>query len=420
MRETDRRQRRERESDCDRKARCRGTDRSGTREIEEEQLPSRHPERPQCRVRRGRKACQPQDRRSEQQERKQRAEPGREPERLRLMIDRALDLARVVGFRPNVPTGIPPERGDVGRAVPELDRDREVRVAAGEAVHAVERGRQRDGPDRVRIGRRLDPHDPQPYQRPDRNGLRERLDDVPAEPRLERPGKPAGAQAERQPVERWNRLAPLDPQLSAGLLGVGEVRIALREAAEARALAQTKVEPVDRELRPTTSVRAVAREQDHPDLAPLRYPGLHRILVPRIAVEDGEVARVPAGEHANRDHAAGAGAEPLGGARVEQHFAWPAGLGDAAREQLGLVQRDAVSAVEVHEELDRLRAEQADRAVLRVASAVGEQAADGRGLDVRKGAHAPDRRLVGRVVGAGVADADPRVRVAERDQVARE
>ena len=137
-------------------------------------------------------------------------------------------------------------------------------------------------------------------------------------------------------------------------------------------------------------------------------------------MEDPEVLVSPAREHADRDHAARADAEAAGGARVDQHFAWPGGIGEAAREHLRTVEGHAVPAVDVHQELDGLRPEEAHRPVLRVPGAVGKEAGDGRGLDIWTGSDLLDRPLVGRVVGAGIARVEPRVREAVRDEVALE
>src|SRR4051812_29415412 len=137
-------------------------------------------------MRRGRGRGQPEERRSEQEKCKQRSETGRQPERLRLVVERALDLRSVPSLWATIRSSGPREGGNAGGALPEPDREVEVRVIDVQAVGSVERPRQRDRPDGVRIRRRLDPDDPQPDQGTDRDDLRERLDDLPAETRLER------------------------------------------------------------------------------------------------------------------------------------------------------------------------------------------------------------------------------------------
>ena len=210
-READRRQRREREGERDREARGHGADRGGSGDVDGEELAPGHPEGPQRRMRSGRECGQPQQRRSEQDEREQRAETGRQPERLRLVVERALDLRGVVALRATIRSSGPREGGDVGGAVSEPDRDDEVGVADVESVDPVERRRQRDRPDRVGLRRRLDPDDPQPDQGADRNDLRERLDDVPAEARPERVRQLVRAKAERHPLERRDEAVPARP-----------------------------------------------------------------------------------------------------------------------------------------------------------------------------------------------------------------
>ena len=217
------------------------------------------------------------------------------------------------------------ERGDVGCTVPELDRNPEVRIAAGEAVGAVERGGQRDRPDRVRIGRRLDPHDPQPNQGSDRDGLRERLEDVPAEPRLERSRELARAVGGTPTGRTRGRSAPARPTAFHPSPWRRESRnSACASRGEVGALPQTKVEPVDERLarlqapapRHESRICRTSRRSGSPACAGFWFRGSQR--------KTRQIARSPAGEHADRDHAARPDAEPLRRARVEQHFARPA------------------------------------------------------------------------------------------------
>ena len=285
-READRCQRREREGEGDRGARGHRADRDGTGDVNGEELATGHPQRPQRRMRRGRSRGQPEECRSQHEKREQCSETTGQPERLGFVVERALNLGGVVALRATIRSSGPSEGGKAGGAVPKLDGDEEVRILDVEAVSPVERLRQRDRPDRVGLRRRLDPDDPQPDQGADRDDLRERLDDVPADARPERVRERVRAKAERHPLERGEEVSPLVPQRSAGHLGIGDIGIAPSQAGEARTLSQADVEPVDLALRPCALGRALARDPDLPDLAPLRQPSLCGILVPRIAVED--------------------------------------------------------------------------------------------------------------------------------------
>src|SRR5437764_15407941 len=99
-------------------------------------------------MRRGCGRGQPEERRSEQEKREQRSETGREPKRFRLVVERALDLRGVVALRATIRSSGPREGGNAGGALPELDREVEVRVIDVQAVGPVERPCQRDRPDR--------------------------------------------------------------------------------------------------------------------------------------------------------------------------------------------------------------------------------------------------------------------------------
>ena len=297
----------------------------------------------------------------------------------------------------------------------EPDRDDEVGVADVESVDAVECRRQRDRPDRVGLRCRLDPDDLQPDQGAHRNDLRERLDDVPAE--AVRNG------CESSCVRRRNATRSNDgikrtrcPQPSAGRLCVGDVGVALRQAGEARTVSEADVEPVGFTLR-----RAQSSAPLHEIRIRLtsRRPGALAVLDSGCADRSGRPRglRSPAREHADRDHAARADAEAAGGARVDQHFAWPGGIGEAAREHLRTVEGHAVPAVDVHQELDGLRPEEAYRPVLRVPGAVGKEAGDGRGLDIWTGSDLLDRHCRSCCRGRNCSW-ERRRREAVRDEVA--
>ena len=237
---------------------------------------------------------EPQERRSQQDEREERTEAGRQPERLGLVVDRRLNLRGVVRLPHHVRSRDRLEGGDVGSAVAKPDGDPVFGVAAVDPVGAMESGRERDRPDGVRIRGRLDADHLEPDQRPSRHELRQWLDDVPAEPGLERPRQLMHAETERDAVERLDSVATAarhrgrarhDPQLSAGRLRVGQVGIPSGQPGEARAASQTDVEVFGESLRAAAAIWPRARHPDLPHLAPLVDPRL-RMRVQRITLED--------------------------------------------------------------------------------------------------------------------------------------
>jgi hypothetical protein len=334
---------------------------------------------------------QTQQRRSEEDGGEQGAETRRQPERLRLVVERALDLRGVVALRATIRSSGLREGGDVGGTVSEPDRDEEVGVADVESVDAVERRRQRDRPDRVRIRRRLDPTTRSRISGP--TGTTFVISSTMCQPKPVRNGceQAARAEAERNPFERGDVASALVPQLSAAELRVGEVGVALRQAGEVRTVSEANVEPADLALRPRAFGPTLARDQDLPDLASLREPLLCRIPVARIAVEDRQVAFSQLVNTRIGITPPGPDAEALAGARVEKHFARLDGIGDPAREQLRPVENLSQPSMFTRG-TDGLRPDELTGGSARPGRS--RRGSGGRGLDGRKGSDLLDRPLV--------------------------
>ena len=100
---------------------------------------------------------------TKQDEGQKRTDRRRQPERLRLVVDRALDLGGGVLLRVYVagpdplaePENRLPEGGKVGGAVPETNGELAVEVLAVESVHSVKCGGEQDLADGVRVRGRL-------------------------------------------------------------------------------------------------------------------------------------------------------------------------------------------------------------------------------------------------------------------------
>ena len=195
-RQPDRTERRESEGDSGGQRRRWQRDRGGSRHADCDELLGRHPERTQRRILQLREGRHTRERLSKQDEGQQRADGRRQPERLCLVVDRALDLGGSVLLRVNTgstagPDSLPepknclPEGGEIGGAMPETNGEKVIEVAAVESVDPVERRGEQDLADRVRVRRRLHADDLQPYESTPWHEPRERLDDVPAVARLQ-------------------------------------------------------------------------------------------------------------------------------------------------------------------------------------------------------------------------------------------
>ena len=97
------------------------------------------------------------------------------------MVDRAFDLGRLVLRQIDIGRAARPdplaeakdrraEGGKVAGAVPETNRELVFEVLAVESVHPVERRGEQDLAERVGVGGRLDPDDPQQHAASDRHG----------------------------------------------------------------------------------------------------------------------------------------------------------------------------------------------------------------------------------------------------------
>src|SRR5205814_10548241 len=112
------------------------------------------------------------------------------------------------------------------------------------------------------------------------------------------------------------------------------VGVLLRQRGEVRAPFEPGMEPVDQHLRVEAGTRLRAGDEDLADLASYRQTRLMQVLGTGIAAERAEIAFAEEGEHADREHIPRADAEPLCGARVEQHLARSARLGLPAGKEL--------------------------------------------------------------------------------------
>ena len=299
------------------------------------------------------------------------------------------------------------ERREIRGAVSKPHPDRVARVSAGDPVAAVEGRRERRGSQRIRVGRRSDSYDPKADQRPDRDDVRGRLDDVPAELRPDRPRETARRQAERGPVDGCGLLALRDPEPSIGHLGVGEIGVASHQPRKARPVAQAGIEAVREPLSSPARNCPFAGKQDLTQPSHQRNPLLSRLLMERIARE--VFGGRPIREHAHRNHVARLDAKPTRRAAVEEHLARAAGVREPSTQELRPAERHAVTAVHVHGEEDRVRPRDLDGTVETVARAVCELRGLRRGRDLRERADLRDRLLeIGvAVVGGVVAGAGP-------------
>ena len=310
------------------------------------------------------------------------------------------------------------ERREIRGPVSKPHPDRVARVSAGDPVAAVEGRRERRGSQRIRVGRRSDSYDPKADQRPDRDDVRGRLDDVPAELRPDRPRETARRQAERGPVDGCGLLALRDPEPSIGHLGVGEIGVASHQPRKARPVAQAGIEAVHEPLSSPARNCPFAGKQDLTQPSHQRNPLLSRLLMERIARE--VLGGRPIREHAHRNHVARLDAKPTRRAAVEEHLARAAGVREPSTQELRPAERHAVTAVHVHGEEDRVRPRDLDGTVKTVARAVCELRGLRRGRDLRERADMRDRlhEIGVAVVGGVVAARDLGVWKAVRDEVA--